>query len=214
MEHPKKKLSAIEKVRAKYGEAKKAVGAGAVGFGAGYAVAKGKEIADAAKKYAGKMAIREKVISEIGKGKELYKRSMETPKIKEPIPMRKLPDQKPRIKEPIPMRKLPDEKFESKFESTTKAGKKLSFKDAAKAASRVGAKNAAKKVLKSAAKKLPYIGAGIAIGEVGKDVYDYYKGKQAKNKKKDESKNKKPVKKIPSKSSEKSSEFPPFYITK
>ena len=198
MEHPKKKLSAIEKVRAKYGEAKKTVGAGAVGFGAGYAVAKGKEIADAAKKYAGKMAIREKVISEIGKGKELYKRSMETPK----------------IKEPIPMRKLPNEKFESKFESTTKAGKKLSFKDAAKAASGVGAKNAAKKVLKSAAKKLPYIGAGIAIGEVGKDVYDYYKGKQAKNKKKDESKNKKPVKKIPSKSSEKSSEFPPFYITK
>ena len=198
MEHPKKKLSAIEKVRAKYGEAKKTVGAGAVGFGAGYAVAKGKEIADAAKKYAGKMAIREKVISEIGKGKELYKRSMETPK----------------IKEPIPMRKLPNEKFESKFESTTKAGKKLSFKDAAKAASGVGAKNAAKKVLKSAAKKLPYIGAGIAIGEVGKDVYDYYKGKQAKNKKKDESKNKKPVKKIPSKSSEESSEFPPFYITK
>ena len=213
MEHPKKKLSAIEKVRAKYGEAKKAVGAGAVGFGAGYAVAKGKEIADAAKKYAGKMAIREKVINEIGKGKELYKKSMETPKIKEPIPMRKLPDQKPRFKEPIPMRKPPED-FKSKFENVAKTGKKLSFKDAAKAASKVGAKNAVKGVLKSAAKKLPYIGAGIAIGEVGKDVYDYYKGKQAKNKKKDESKNKKPVKKIPSKSSEESSEFPPFYRTK
>jgi hypothetical protein len=189
MEHPKKKLSAIEKVKAKYGQSKKTVGTYAVGFGAGYAASKGKQILDAGSKISQKVSekiamskLRKKISNEVGKAtsegkkmygvlerekstaKELYKRSMGTPTIKEPIPMRK-----------------PETKIESKSNSTTKAGKKISFKDAAKAASKVGAKNAVKRGLTSAAKKLPYIGAGIAIGEVGKDVYDYYKGKKAKN---------------------------------
>lgn len=203
MEHPKKTQSAIEKVRAKYSENKKTVETGAVGFGAGYAAAKGKQILDASSKlrqkisdgiakatlegkkaYEGGSKIRQKISSEIGEGKELYKRSMGTPKIKEPIPMRK-----------------PEPKFESKFDSTSKTGKKLSFKDGAKAASKVGAKNAAKGLLKSAAKKLPLIGAGIAIGEVGKDVYDYYKGKKAKSEQMMEAskKYKRPAKKTPKK---------------